>query len=283
MAIGTATVLQRALDAVRAELAGVTRLGVAYSGGIDSTLLLALSVRILGQDNVIGLLAVSPSLAADERIAAHAVADTVGAPVVEVTTHELDNPDYRVNGANRCYFCKNELFSRIDDTIRVAHRLDAIAYGENADDVHRIDRPGARAATEHRVLRPLAAAGLTKGDVRSAARELGLPNAGKPASPCLASRIPHHEPVTAEKLRQIDAAETAVRALGFGDLRVRHHGEAARIELGTVDLPRALEEPMHGRLLAAVAACGFASVTVDPRGLRSGEFTLTVLRNHPAP
>ncbi len=264
--------------AIRTALSAVRRLGVAYSGGIDSTLLVALATRVLGTENVLALLAVSPSLAGSERIQAHAVAAHIGVRVVEIATHELDRSDYRANGADRCFFCKDELFGRIDDEVRRAHHLDALAYGENADDVRRLDRPGARAATEHGVLRPLAEAGLTKSDVRALARELGLPNADKPAAPCLASRIPHHEEVTAAKLGQVDAAEKALRRLGFADLRVRHHGSAARIELAWTDVPRALAEPLHSRVLAAVIDCGFVNATVDPRGIRSGAFTLAVLQ-----
>ena len=264
--------------AIRRALSPICRLGVAYSGGIDSTLLVALATLVLGTENVLALLAVSPSLADDERIQARAVADHIGVRVVEIATHELDRPDYRANGADRCFFCKDELFRRIDDEVRRAHHLDAVAYGENADDVRRLDRPGARAATEHGVLRPLAEAGLTKSDVRALARELGLPNADKPAAPCLASRIPHHEPVTAAKLGQVEAAEKALRRLGFADLRVRHHGSAARIELAWIDVPRALTEPLHSRVLAAVIGCGFVTATVDPRGIRSGAFTLAVLQ-----
>jgi pyridinium-3,5-biscarboxylic acid mononucleotide sulfurtransferase len=274
-----ATVLDRAVTGIRGELRGVRRLGVAYSGGIDSSVLLALAVRILGVDDVLALLAVSPSLAADDRVHAHDVAAFIGATVVEIHTRELENADYQANRADRCFFCKNELFTRIDRSVRERHRLDAVAYGENADDVRRIDRPGARAATEHGVLRPLARIGLTKSEVRAAGRALGLPNADKPASPCLASRIPHDEAVTADKLRQIDAAETALRGLGFTDLRVRHHGDTARVELAAGEIPRALREPLREKVIAAVTRCGFATVTIDPGGIRSGAFTLAVLRN----
>ena len=271
--------LARALTGIRTELIGVRRLGVAYSGGIDSTVLVALAARILGGRNVLALLAVSPSLAADERVRAHEVGVFIGVTVVEIQTHELDSADYQANRVDRCFFCKNELFTRIDQSVRERHLLDAVAYGENADDVRRVDRPGARAATEHNVLRPLARAGLTKSEVRAVGRALGLPNADKPASPCLASRIPHHEAVTAEKLRQIDAAETALRGLGFTDLRVRHHGDTARVELAADELPRAQRDPLREQVVAAVARCGFTTVTIDPGGIRSGAFTLAVLQS----
>jgi uncharacterized protein len=155
--------------------------------------------------------------------------------------------------------------------------LDAIAYGENADDARRLDRPGARAAVEHRVLRPLADAGMTKFAVRTVARDLGLTVADKPAAPCLASRIPHHHPVTPEKLSQIERAEAALRQLGFGDLRVRHHDEVARVELPPADLVRAVLDPLRSEVLAAVRGAGFRFVTVDLGGIQSGAFTLPLL------
>ena len=269
--------LDRAVALVQGQLTGVTRLGVAFSGGIDSTLLLALAARILGAGDVVALLAVSASLAVDERTAAHRIADLVGTPVVELHTRELDHPRYRANDVDRCFFCKDELFTRIDVDVLDRHSLDAVAYGENADDVKRLDRPGARAATDHGVLRPLAQCGLTKGDVRRLARALDLPNADKPASPCLASRIPHHEVVTAEKLDQIDCAESALRAMGFPDLRVRHHGDLARVELAAADLSRARAEPLRSAIRDAVLAAGFRYVSIDPAGLQSGAFTLSLI------
>ena len=155
----------------------------------------------------------------------------IGVPLVEVVTHEGENPAYRANGPDRCFHCKDELFTRISDEVVARYGLTAVAYGENADDIARPDRPGSQAATNHRVLRPLADAGLTKADVRAVARALELPCADKPAAPCLASRIPHFEEVTPEKLRQVEAAESALRDLGFPESRVRHHGDVARIEL----------------------------------------------------
>ena len=268
---------QDAVERVTARLAGLRRLGVAFSGGVDSATLLALAVRALGADRVLGIIGVSPSLADDERVAAHAVARAIGVPVVEVVTHEGERAAYRANGPDRCYHCKDELFTRIADEVRERHGLDAIAYGENADDVLRPDRPGSRAATEHGVLRPLADAGLDKAAVRRIAATLGLPCADKPAAPCLASRIPHHDPVTPEKLAQVETAERALRALGLRDCRVRHHGDVARLELVAADLARAVAEPLRTQVHRAVTAAGFRFVAVDLAGIQSGAFTLPLV------
>jgi uncharacterized protein len=253
------------------------RLGVAFSGGVDSSLLLALAVRTLGVERVVAVLGVSPSLAADERRGAHDVAAHIGAPLVEVATHEGDNPAYRRNGPDRCFHCKDELFTRISDEVAGQHGLVAVAYGENADDARRPDRPGARAATNHRVLRPLADAGLTKADVRSLAEALGLPNADKPAAPCLASRIPHFTVVDPARLAQVEAAERAVRRLGFTDSRVRHHGEVARVELAPDDLARAVSPGVREQLVSDVTAAGFRFVALDLAGIQSGAFTLPLV------
>ncbi len=270
-----------ALDRIRLSLSGVDRLGVAFSGGVDSSVLLAAAVRIIGPDRVIAVLGVSPSLAADERTAAHRVAAFIGAPLVEIRTFEGDRPEYRANGPDRCFHCKDELFTRIDDDVVGRHRLDAVAYGENDDDARRSDRPGARAATDHRVLRPLVDAGLDKAAVRSLARRWRLPCADKPAAPCLASRVPHFQSVSPDKLRQIEHAEAALRALGFGDLRVRHHGEVARIELEPAELVRAVTEPLRLAVHAAVTAAGFRFAAVDLAGVQSGAFTLPLVSvNH---
>jgi pyridinium-3,5-biscarboxylic acid mononucleotide sulfurtransferase len=272
--------VERAVAAVAASLKGVRRLGVAFSGGVDSSLLLALATRALGVDSVIALLGVSPSLAADERSVAHDVARQVGVRLVEVMTHEGDRPEYQANGPDRCFHCKEELFSRIDEGIADRYGLDAIAYGENADDARRPDRPGARAAANHNVLRPLADAGMTKPVVRTLARDLGLQVADKPAAPCLASRIPHHHLVTPAKLSQIERAESALRQLGFVELRVRHHEDVARIELPPADLIRAVSDPVRSKVLDAVRGAGFRFVTVDVAGIQSGAFTLPLISDH---
>jgi len=204
------------------------------------------------------------------------VAATIGVGVIEIETHEGDKADYIANGPDRCFHCKDELFTRISDEVAERHQLTAIAYGENAEESLRPDRPGSRAAANHRVLRPLADAGLDKAADRQVARALGLPNAEKPAAPCLASRIPHFEEVTPAKLRQVDAAESALRALGFADARVRHHGDVARIELPLADLVRAASE-LRKPLLDAVRAAGFRFVSLDLAGIQSGAFTLPLV------
>lgn len=269
-------------DDVAAQLSGVRRLGVAYSGGVDSATLLALAVRAVGSENVVALLGVSASLARREHRLALRTAQEIGAEVVEIATAEMDNPEYAKNDAARCFHCKDELFTRIDEEIVAAHALDAVAYGENADDATRHDRPGAGAATRHRVLRPLATAGMTKAQVRDVARGLSLSVADKPAAPCLSSRIPFGQAVTPEKLRQIDELEDAVFDAGFSDCRVRHHGDVARIELLTGELPRAVEPAVRGALVAAGRSAGFRHVTIDLEGIRSGLFALQVVRRDDA-
>lgn len=263
------------VDRVAAALAGVERLGVAFSGGVDSSVLLALALRVLGRDRVLAVTGVSPSLAVRDRERAGRVAEQLGAPLLEVATHEGDREDYRRNGPDRCYFCKDELFSVISAQLAREQGLDAVAYGENADDARRPDRPGAGAATAHRVLRPLADAGLGKAEVRELGRWLDVPTADAPASPCLASRIPHHSEVTPEKLAQVERAEDAVLALGVRDVRVRHHGDLARIEVRPDDLATVLAA--RDELVVACRRLGFRHVTVDLAGLQSGVFTLEAL------
>ncbi|WP_238154501.1 ATP-dependent sacrificial sulfur transferase LarE [Ornithinimicrobium sufpigmenti] len=267
--------LRAHVDAFARAVDGVGRLGVAYSGGVDSSVLLALALRLLGPDRVLAVTGVSASLAGRDHARARAQAEGLGARMVEVRTREMDRDDYRRNGVDRCYFCKDELFTVISAELVAEHGLDAVAYGENADDALRPDRPGSGAATEHRVLRPLADARMDKKTVREVAAWLGLPTAQTPASPCLASRIPHHQEVTPEKLAQVEAAEDAVLALGIPEVRVRHHGDTARVEVPMAHLETLLaaREP----LTAQLRQIGFAEVILDPGGLQSGRFTLEAL------
>jgi len=268
---------QEAVAGLLAALAGTRRLGVAFSGGVDSSVLLALAARALGPERVIAVLGVSASLAADERVAAHAVAASIGVDVVEVQTHEGDRAEYRRNDVDRCFHCKDELFTRISQQVVVAHGLTAVAYGENADDARRPDRPGSRAATMHAVLRPLADAGMDKAAVRRIARALDLPSADKPAAPCLASRIPHHFEVTPEKLAQVEAAESELRRLGLGDLRVRHHGDVARLEVPVENIAAVATPPLRDEVVRVVRAAGFRFVALDLMGVQSGAFTLALV------
>lgn len=275
--------LQAIADAVAHDLvdAGAGRVGVAYSGGVDSTVLAALVARAIGAQNTVLLLGVSPSLARRERRLAHRQADQLGLPLMEVATDELSNPSYARNPVDRCYHCKDELFTILGTRVVREFALDAIAYGENADDRQRPDRPGSRAAAEHRVLHPLAAAGATKAQVRAIASALGLASALKPAAPCLASRIPHGQEVTADKLHAIDLAEDAVLDAGFSDCRVRHHGSIARIEVPVDEFALLTDATRRAELLQRVRAAGFDHATLDLAGIQSGTFTLSLLSRRP--
>lgn len=250
------------------------RLGVSFSGGVDSALVAALAVRAFGPEAVVAMIAVSPSLARRELRAARATAAEIGIELAEIPTFEGDVSNYRANDSDRCFFCRTEMFTQFTGEAALELGLVAIAYGENATDVERIDRPGAAAAREFGVLHPLSAAGMTKEQVRTMARELGLSVADKPASPCLASRIPHGVEVTPELLQQIDAAEDVVIEAGFPEARVRHHGEIARIEVPAADLARFADPDLRREITDGVRAAGYRYVTVDLAGIQSGAFTL---------
>lgn len=258
------------------------RLGVAFSGGVDSTVLLALAARALGAQRVLAFTAVSEILAAAELQLARKLAADIGVELVEMRTHELANPAFVKNPTNRCYLCRAAMFAQADKQILTRYGLAAMAFGENLDDQARPDRPGSRAATEAGIARPLADAGLTKADVRAVAAYLGLPNATKPAAPCLATRIPHGQTITAAKLQAIEALENSLRALGAVNFRGRCYegptGLHARIELDTETLARVRTNPgLAESIRAAARAAGFDSEEIDPRGIQSGVFTLTAL------
>ncbi len=241
---------------------------VAYSGGVDSGLLAYVAHRVHG-DDMVAVLGVSPSLAAAEREAAVAFARAHDIALVEVEPGEADDPRYRRNAPDRCFWCKEALFRAIENDPRLG-RFRTLAYGANADD--RFDhRPGARAAAQHRVAAPLAEAGLGKDAVRALARALGLELWDKPAMPCLASRVPFGTEVSPEVLARVERAEAALRALGFGELRVRHHGDVARVELPRAQHDRARR--LWERIERGVTAAGYARVELEPDGLRSGRLS----------
>ena len=240
---------------------------VAYSGGTDSAFLAYAAHLALGP-RMLAVIADSPSLPRAELAAALAFTAQHSIPTETLLTAELDNPDYQRNDAQRCFHCKDELFTRME-----ARRQQAgfahIAYGMNLDD--RGDfRPGQQAAAMHHTLAPLVTAQLTKAEIRTLAREAGLSLAEKPASACLSSRIEYGRPVTAVNLSQVESAEAALHSLGFPQVRVRHHGDLARIEIARADLPRALSLDILDRITAALRPLGFRYVTLDTQGYRTG-------------
>jgi len=238
---------------------------VAFSGGIDSTLVLKVCRDRLGE-RAVGAIGVSASLPPGELDEARALARTIGAPLIEIATAELDDPHYAANPENRCYFCKTELYRHVLPYAR-AHAIEHVADGMNADDVGDW-RPGGRAADEAGVRHPLLEAGFRKADVRQLARELGLPNWDKPALACLSSRVPYGTPIELPMLDRIGRAELALRRLGFASVRVRWHGDAARIEVPIEDLPRLFAA--RDAAIRAVKDAGFLFVSLDLEGYRSG-------------
>ena len=252
---------------------------VAYSGGVDSAYLAWEAHHVLG-DRALAVTADSPSYPGSHRDMAERVAREFGFAHRFVDTAELADPRYAENSESRCYFCKSELFQVLDGLLDETG-FDAVAYGINCDDTGDF-RPGHRAAEEHRVLSPLLDADLGKREIRELSRQAGLPTADLPASACLSSRIPYGMPVTPEKLRQIDRAEDALRALGFRQVRVRHHGDLARIEVSPDELPRALDPQQARRMSRVLHDLGFRWVSLDLDGYRSGSLN-EVLQISPAP
>jgi len=259
-----AALKQRVLEERLAQLGSLM---VAYSGGVDSAFLAATAHRVLGS-RMIAVLADSPSLARRDFEQACDFARTQGIPLHIIATEELSRPEYQRNDANRCFHCKDELFA-VMVALGPSLGFKYIAYGMNADDT-RDYRPGQRAATEHAVLAPLAEAGLTKNEIRALARAAGYALWDRPASPCLSSRVEYGRTVTREVLEQVEKAEESLRQLGFRELRVRHHGELARVELARAEMPRALTMEMLDAITTALKMAGFQYVTLDCAGFRSG-------------
>jgi uncharacterized protein len=259
--------LHQKLEVLRVTLASLESLLVAYSGGTDSAFLAYTAHQVLGE-RMLAVIADSPSLPRRELAAALTFAAAHGIPTHILQTRELDDPNYARNDSNRCFHCKDELFTQMEAARRQLG-FEHLAYGMNVDD--RGDfRPGQKAAAMHNALAPLTMANLTKEEIRTLAREAGLTLADKPASACLSSRIEYGRPVTTENLSQVERAEDALHALGFVHVRVRHHGELARIEIARHDLPRALTVAMLDRIAAALQPLGFVYITLDTQGYRSG-------------
>ena len=252
---------------LHARLESLGSLLVAYSGGTDSAYLAYAAHQTLGE-RMLAVIADSPSLPRKELADAVAFAERHHIPVRVLQTHELEKPEYARNDAQRCFHCKSELFTQMEDA-RQRLGFKHLAYGMNLDDRGEF-RPGQKAAELHGALAPLVDAGLSKQEIRMLAREAGLSLADKPASACLSSRIEYGRPVTAENLAQVERAEEALHALGFMQVRVRHHGELARIEIAREDLVRALTLSMLDAMTDALRGAGFLYVTLDTQGYRSG-------------
>lgn len=261
------------LELLRAWLARHARVVVAYSGGVDSSVLLRVAHEVLGE-RALGVIGRSDSYAAHELALALEQAARFGARIEVVTTGELADPRFRSNPADRCYHCKSELYAQLD---AVAERLGGaiVVDGTIHDDLGDW-RPGRRAAGEHEVHSPLVELGFDKADVRAVAAWYGLASAGKPASPCLASRIPYGTEITTENLSMVERGEALLRSLGFAECRVRHHGDVARVEIPVADLPRVIAPELRQELVSGLRRIGYRFVTIDLEGLRSGSLNRTL-------
>lgn len=257
-------------------LAGLESVVVAFSGGVDSALLLKVAYDVLG-DRAVGAIALSETIPADEVRAAEEIAAQIGVRLIKVQTEEMLNAAFRTNDANRCYHCKTELFTKLRplaDSLGLRH----LAYGVNADDVGD-HRPGQVAAGEWEVQGPLLDAGLTKLEIRQLSRRLGLPTWNKPAMACLSSRIPHGQAITVEAVRMVEEAERFIRSFGVHDLRVRSHDKIARIEVEPASLPLLAQPEVRAQISARLHELGYRYVTLDLDGFRSGS---TNAINNPA-
>jgi len=259
--------LDRKYEILRESVRKTGGLAVAFSGGVDSTFLAAVAAAELG-DKALAVTALSPTYPAREQSEAAKLAEKIGIRHVEIESNELDIPHFADNPTNRCFFCKQELFCVVR-AVAAKEGLAHIADGTNADDL--LDhRPGMRAAREGDVLSPLLSAGLTKDEIRELSRRLHLPTAEKPALACLASRFPYGSKITEQKLSAVDRVEDVLRSLGFKQVRVRHHGEIARIEVEPAELARLCEPELRAQVIAAAKEVGFLYVSADLVGYRTG-------------
>ena len=272
------TLLEEKQRKLEGSLRAVDSLLVAYSGGVDSSYLAFVAHRVLGA-KMLAVTALSPSYSESDRLQAAEIVRRFGIPHEFVRTEEVQNPAYRANNPDRCYFCKDELFSKLDALVE-ERKFSAVAYGMNVEDQGDW-RPGQRAAHEHRVLAPLFEAGLKKVEIRELARQAELPVWDRPASACLSSRIAYGVEVTPERLSVVEKGEEALRSMGFRQFRVRHHDEIVRIEISPEELPRALRGETAKKFVEIFKSLGFKFVTLDLEGYRQGSLNLVHLAENP--
>ena len=262
------TYITKKYDHLKSLLKEYNKAAVAFSGGVDSTFLLKACVDTLGQENTLACIGISASLARHQLEQAREMAKRIGIKLIELPLEELDDPSYQANRADRCFHCKSYQFRTISEFAK-EHGFEYTLCGTNYDDKDDY-RPGNIAVKALDIKTPLMDTMLTKSDIRSLSKELGLPTADLPASPCLASRVAYGETITEDKLNQVERAEDALRKLGFIEFRVRHHGKIARIEVPTEDIGRITSEGIRGKIIKGIKALGFQYISLDLEGFRTG-------------
>ncbi len=262
------------LGKLKENLSSMENALIAYSGGVDSTLLMKVAQDVLG-DRAAGLIVISPTLPGRELIEARDIAATQGFKLIEKNSQEMELPDFTSNSERRCYFCKDHLFKLLNEYAE-QHGYHVILDGSNADDLGDY-RPGLLAAQEHSVRSPLQEAGFSKGEIRQLAKELNLPNWDKPSSPCLSSRIPYGTEITLSLLQQVERAEDYLSVLGFNEFRVRHHGDVARIEIPPQDFQILLDHRLE--IIRSFKDFGYKYITLDIKGFRSGSLNEGLIDN----